>query len=54
MTANTRRDGAEFLAIAARIGARVETQPYAFDSADVALRDLTAGRVRGAAVLHVS
>jgi len=53
VTANTRRDGAEFLAIASRIGARVETQPYAFDNADVALRDLAAGRVRGAAVLHI-
>ena len=53
VTANTREDGEAFLAIAARIGIRVETTPYALESADRALADLAADRVRGAAVLRV-
>lgn len=53
VTANTRQDGEEFLAIAARIGVRVETTPYSFDAAPSALDDLAAGRVRGAAVIRV-
>jgi propanol-preferring alcohol dehydrogenase len=52
VTANTRRDGEQFLAVAARIGLRVATQPYPLAAADRALEDLAAGRVRGAAVLH--
>ena len=51
VTANTRRDGEEFLAEAARIGLRVTTTPYPFDRADAALRDLAHDRVEGAAVL---
>jgi propanol-preferring alcohol dehydrogenase len=51
VTANTRQDGEAFLATAARIGIRVETTAYAFASADRALEDLAADRVRGAAVL---
>jgi propanol-preferring alcohol dehydrogenase len=54
VTANTRRDGQEFLAIAARIPIRVTTTPYPFDRADDALRDLAADRLTGAAVLHMS
>jgi alcohol dehydrogenase, propanol-preferring len=54
VTANTRRDGEEFLTIAARIPIRVTTTPYSFDRADDALRDLAADRVEGAAVLHMS
>lgn len=54
VTANTRQDGAEFLDAAARIPVRVTTQPYPFDRADQALRDLAHGRVSGAAVLVVS
>ena len=54
VTANTRADGEEFLATAARIGARVVTTPYPLDRADVALRDLARGRVSGAAVLRVA
>ncbi len=54
VTANTRRDGEEFLAIAARIPVRVITTPYPFDRADDALRDLAADRIDGAAVLHLS
>ncbi len=51
VTANTRRDGEEFLAEAARIGVRVEAVPYPMDRADAALRDLRDDRVNGAAVL---
>jgi propanol-preferring alcohol dehydrogenase len=53
VTANTRRDGEEFLAIAARIPIQVTTTPYPFDRADDALRDLAADRVAGAAVLQM-
>ncbi|MDQ1466277.1 MAG: alcohol dehydrogenase, propanol-preferring [Actinomycetota bacterium] len=54
VTANTRRDGEEFLAIAAHIPIRVTTTMYPFERADVALRDLAAGRVTGAAVVQIS
>ncbi len=53
-TANTRRDGEEFLAVAAEIPIEVTVMPYAFDDAQQALVDLAGGRVRGAAVLKVS
>ncbi len=53
VTANTRQDGEELLAIAARIGIRVATQPYPLARADAALRDLAHDRVTGAAVLLV-
>jgi alcohol dehydrogenase, propanol-preferring len=51
VTANTRRDGEEFLAEAARVGLRVTATPYPMDGADAALRDLAHDRVDGAAVL---
>jgi alcohol dehydrogenase, propanol-preferring len=51
VTANTRRDGEEFLAEAARIGIRVSAVPYPMDRADTALQDLRDDRVNGAAVL---
>ncbi|HLG91748.1 MAG TPA: zinc-binding alcohol dehydrogenase family protein, partial [Acidimicrobiales bacterium] len=51
VTANTRRDAEEFLALAARIPVRVTTTPYPLGQADRALADLAAGRVEGAAVL---
>ena len=51
VTANTRADGEEFLAEAARIGVRVSVTPYPMDQADAALRDLRHDRVNGAAVL---
>ena len=54
MTANTRADGEEFLAIAAQIPVKVVTTPYAFAEADEALADLAHDRVNGAAVLHAS
>jgi propanol-preferring alcohol dehydrogenase len=53
ITANTRRDGVEFLALAARIGIQVVTEPFTLDDAPQALRALAHGQVRGAAVLHV-
>lgn len=54
VTANTRRDGEEFLALAARIPLRVTTTPFAFTRADAALRDLAGGRINGAGVLLMS
>ena len=54
VTANTRRDGEEFLTLAASIGLTVETVPYRFEHADQALRDLAADRVTGAAVIRVN
>jgi len=53
VTANTREDGREFMAAAARHRIHVTTTPYPFDAADRALRDLAADRVNGAAVLVV-
>ncbi len=54
VTANTRRDGEEFLSLAAEIPIRPTTTPYSFEKADVALEDLAAGAVNGAAVISVS
>ncbi len=51
VTANTRRDGEEFLERAARIPVQVSTVSYPFDQADQALSDLAHDRVTGAAVL---
>ena len=52
-TANTRRDGEELLAIAARHSLRIAVTEYPLDHADRALRDLAADRLTGAAVLRV-
>jgi propanol-preferring alcohol dehydrogenase len=51
VTANTRRDGEDFLELAARVGVQVSTTPYALDDANLALADLAHDRVNGAAVL---
>ncbi|WP_406385103.1 zinc-binding alcohol dehydrogenase family protein [Streptomyces sp. NBC_01618] len=51
VTSNTREDGREFLALAARVGIRVTVSPYPLSRADHALADLAADRVNGAAVL---
>jgi propanol-preferring alcohol dehydrogenase len=51
VTANTRADGEEFLALAARLGVRVTATPYPLDAADRALADLANDRLTGAAVL---
>jgi propanol-preferring alcohol dehydrogenase len=53
VTANTRSDGAEFLALAARIPVQVSVVPFRFDEAPVALRALAHGQVRGAAILRI-
>ncbi len=53
VTANTRTDGEEFLALAASTGVRATTTAYAFDRADEALADLAHDRVTGAAVVVV-
>jgi propanol-preferring alcohol dehydrogenase len=53
VTANTRQDGHDFLALAARIGLQVTTTPYPLQQADRALRDLAHDGVNGAAVLMV-
>jgi propanol-preferring alcohol dehydrogenase len=52
VTANTRRDGEEFLRLAGRLGVRATTVPYPMAEAPGALADLAAGRFGGAAVLH--
>ncbi|MBV8539033.1 MAG: zinc-binding alcohol dehydrogenase family protein [Pseudonocardiales bacterium] len=51
VTANTRRDGREFLRFAAEHRLHVVTTPYPLARADAALTDLAADRVHGAAVL---
>lgn len=52
VTANTRRDGEEFLELAGRLGVRATTVAYPMDQAPGALADLAQGRFSGAAVLH--
>jgi propanol-preferring alcohol dehydrogenase len=52
VTANTRHDGEQFLALAHRFGIRATTRPYPMAEAPQALTDLAHGRFSGAAVLH--
>jgi propanol-preferring alcohol dehydrogenase len=52
VTANTRRDGEEFLALAARLGVRATTTAYPLERAQEALSDLAGDRLVGAAVLR--
>jgi propanol-preferring alcohol dehydrogenase len=47
----TRRDGHEFMALAAKLPIKTETVPYRLEEANQALEDLRAGRIKGAAVL---
>jgi propanol-preferring alcohol dehydrogenase len=47
----TRRDGAEFLALAPRVPVRTEVTVYPLEAANEALDALRAGRLTGAAVL---
>ncbi|WP_225094572.1 zinc-binding alcohol dehydrogenase family protein [Streptomyces sp. CoH27] len=51
VTSNTRDNGRDFLALAARYGVRATTHPYPLSEAPRALTDLKAGRFDGAAVL---
>jgi len=53
VTANTRRDGEEFLRLAGRLGVHATTVAYPMDDAPVALADLAHGRFAGAAVLCI-
>jgi propanol-preferring alcohol dehydrogenase len=53
VTSNTRGDAEEFLRLAGRLRLQVTTTPYPLDRADRALADLSAGHVRGAAVLSI-
>jgi alcohol dehydrogenase, propanol-preferring len=50
----TRRDGDEFLAIAARAGLRTTVQSFALEEANLALAALRAGELVGTAVLDVA
>jgi propanol-preferring alcohol dehydrogenase len=52
VTANTRRDGEEFLTLAARFAIAATTVAYPMADAPTALADLAHGRFGGAAVLH--
>ena len=52
VTANTRQDGEELLALAARLDLRSTVTSYPFDTADQALDDLKEGRFAGVAVLR--
>jgi len=54
VTANTRRDGEELLALASRLGLRPRVTAYPFEAADVALEDLARGALVGAAVLTLT
>ena len=47
----TRKDGDDFLALAPRVGLRVQTTRYHLAQANAALADLRAGRFQGAGVL---
>ncbi len=47
----TRRDGEEFLTLAAGLGLRTETVRYPLEEANAALSDLRSGALKGAAVL---
>jgi propanol-preferring alcohol dehydrogenase len=52
VTSNTRADAREFLAFAGEHHIEVTTPQYPLDRADVALSDLSTGRIAGAAVLR--
>jgi propanol-preferring alcohol dehydrogenase len=53
VTANTRRDGEELLALSAALGIRPRATVYGFEDADRALDELARGDLVGAAVLQV-
>ena len=54
VTANTRRDGEEFLTIAAQLRLRPVVTTYPFEHASNALADLAGDKVNGVAVLQVA
>jgi propanol-preferring alcohol dehydrogenase len=53
VTASTRQDGTDLLAVAAEIPIRTETQSFRLGEANHALQLLKAGRINGAAVLVI-
>jgi propanol-preferring alcohol dehydrogenase len=53
VTANTRQDGEELLALAGSLGLRARVTTYDFEWVDAALDDVASGRVAGAAVVRV-
>ncbi|MGZ8486905.1 MAG: zinc-dependent alcohol dehydrogenase family protein [Candidatus Binatia bacterium] len=50
----TRRDGAEFMALAAKVRVRTAVQEFALEEANEALRRLRGGKIKGAAVLTMA
>jgi propanol-preferring alcohol dehydrogenase len=50
----TRRDGEEFLALAAKVPVRTTVEVFALGQANAALDAVRSGRVQGAAVLDCS
>ena len=50
----TRRDGAEFLALAPEVPVQTSVTAYPLDQAEQALADLRAGRIEGSAVITLS
>ncbi len=54
VTANTRQDGLDLLQEAAAIPIRTHTVPFHLEEANLALQQLKAGTIEGAAVLRVS
>lgn len=54
VTANTRADGEEFLAIAAQIPIQVTVTPFPLTEAGAALRALAADQIHGAGILRVT
>jgi propanol-preferring alcohol dehydrogenase len=53
VTANTRQDGKELLALAEIIPLRPHTEPFLLESANEALRKLKYDQINGAAVLRI-
>jgi propanol-preferring alcohol dehydrogenase len=53
VTANTREDGRELLAEAAKVPIRSFTTTYPLNEANRALQDLKAGRINGTGVLNM-
>lgn len=53
VTANTRQDGEQFLALAGRLELRIHTTTYDFDSVGRAMGDMAEGRLSGSAVAVV-
>jgi propanol-preferring alcohol dehydrogenase len=50
----TRRDGEDFLALAPQVPVRTEVEALPLEEANEALDRLRAGRIHGAAVLHLA